>query len=81
LARRAHFAVVNTVGHAGSVAADDTEIVESMVAANAGETTKDQDFIYELGSHFEQEMNPVPRQPDRAGGRRARRRPAVLTGR
>ena len=55
---KAHFAVVNTVGHAGSVAADDTEIVESMVAANAGQATKDQDFIYELGSHYPEEPNP-----------------------
>jgi phenylpropionate dioxygenase-like ring-hydroxylating dioxygenase large terminal subunit len=58
---RAHFAVVNTVGHAGAIAADDTEIVESMVAANRGQTARSQDFIYELGSHFEPDTeSPYP---------------------
>jgi PAH dioxygenase large subunit len=55
--KKAHFAVVNTVGHGGSVAADDTEIVESMVAANRGEAARSQDFIYELGSHIEPESD------------------------
>lgn len=52
---RAHFAVVNTVGHGGSISADDTEIVESMVAANRGEVARGQDFVYELGSHYPQD--------------------------
>ena len=40
------------------IVVDDTEIVESMVAANAGQATKGQDFIYELGSHYQEEPNP-----------------------
>jgi PAH dioxygenase large subunit len=53
--RRAHFALVNTVGHGGLIAADDVEIFESMVAANRGEVARSQDSNYELGSHFKRE--------------------------
>lgn len=50
--RRCHFGLVNTAGHGGSIAADDVEVFESMVAANRGSAVRDQGFVYELGSHF-----------------------------